>query len=626
MIKESAHLWYELSKLAHFEDTAYDLELKNTVAKELSLNPDFIEDGLQKSNISVEKLLVTFLEALKPFSQMMNDLLRTYEIAGARSNANNIEIAFDFDGVPKNCHLDSFRKSVLDLQERLETRTELLDPWKLLNYLSFFNNRFKTDYSENWIGHTKDYPEEIMLWLNEYDRDILPEHLPNFPKTENRELDSSLRQILDLAESSLQRYYKEYNSSLGHRKSLSEAIQKYGTKFWRAETDFWLGKFVEVYFNIVQYLKSLNNTPNGFAEYIDKIFENPNVVRVVTIPELYRTIIEILDMPFWKQRYEMYSAWVFTCIAESISDLGIIYNVEDGVLQFKFSGALLAAICLPDMEIEVWAEKRFPAVNLEGEGRTNNIQPDYSIIKKTNGKEEVCMLIECKQYKRSSIRNFANAVNDYANTKKEAKVLLANYGPISKNLSTRLYLDVKRRYAGYSRMRPETEERCNFVNDVRDYIDSLWVDCQLNKHKDIIIWEGAPKELTIELLWGESPRDLDLEIILRRCADDYSVSYLNLGSIDQYPFMKLDHDVLKGPGKETISISKIISGNYDIFVRNYSGEDIIKDEIIVVVTAGKQHKTITKSSLWQKDTIWHVGMVNSIGLVVTDEHHKNRFS
>ena len=626
MIHESTQLWRELAKLAHFDDTAYDFELKNAIAKKLNLNTDSNEEGLSKSHISVEKLLLAVLDALKPFSQMLNDLLRTYETAGARSNANNIEIAFDFDGVSNKYHLDSFRKSVMNVQERLEAKPELLDPWAFLNHIRFFSERFKTDFYGNSRGHTINYPRELKLWLNEYDRDILPEHFPNFPKTGNRELDSSLRRILDLAESSLQRYYKEYNSSLGHRKSLSVAIQKYDTKFWWAETDFWLGKFVEVYFDIVQYLKSLNNIPNGFGEYIDKIFENPNVVRVVTIPELYRTIIEILDMPFWKQRYEMYSAWVFTCIAESVSDLGIIYNVENGVLQFKFSGALLAAICLPDMEIEIWAEKRFPAVNLEGEGRTNNIQPDYSIIKKTNGKEEVCMLIECKQYKRSSIRNFANAVNDYANTKKEAKVLLANYGPISKNLSTRLYLDVKRRYAGYSRMRPETEERCNFVNDVRDYIDSLWVDCQLNKHKDIIIWECAPKELTIELLWGESPRDLDLEIILRRCADDYSVSYLNLGSIDQYPFMKLDHDVLKGPGKETISISKIISGNYDIFVRNYSGEDIIKDEIIVVVTAGKQHKTITKSSLWQKDTIWHVGMVNSIGLVVTDEHQKNRFS
>ena len=625
MIKESVHLWYELSKLAHFEDTAYDLELKNTIAKELNLDSDSIEEGLRKSHISVEKLLITVLNVLKPFSQMMSDLLRTYETAGARSNNNNIQIVFDFDGVPKNYPLDSFRKSVKDLQERLGTRTELLDPWGFIQYISTNNSNLET-YITVGEYRSKDYSEEIKTWLNEYDRDILPEHLPNFPKTENRELDKCLQQILDLAENSLQRYYKEYDPSLGFRESLSKAIHKFDTMFWWAETDHWLGQFVILYFEMVQYLLSINNIPKDFTKHINRIFEDIRVVRKVSTLELYNAIIDILDMPFWKQRYEMYSAWVFTCIAESVSDLGIIYNVEDGVLQFKFSGALLAAICLPDMEIEVWAEKRFPAVNLEGEGRTNNIQPDYSIIKKTNGKEEVCMLIECKQYKRSSIRNFANAVNDYANTKKEAKVLLANYGPISKNLSTRLYLDVKRRYAGYSRMRPETEERCNFVNDVRDYIDSLWVDCQLNKHKDIIIWEGAPKELTIELLWGESPRDLDLEIILRRCADDYSVSYLNLGSIDQYPFMKLDHDVLKGPGKETISISKIISGNYDIFVRNYSGEDIIKDEIIVVVTAGKQHKTITKSSLWQKDTIWHVGMVNSIGLVVTDEHQKNRFS
>lgn len=616
LIQESAQLWSKLSELAHFEDTAYDLELKTTIAKELNLDSDSIEEGLRKSSISVEKLLITVLDALKPFSQMMSDLLRTYETAGARSNNNNIQIVFNFDGESKSYDLNSFRESVVDIQKHIGTRTELLNPGGFLRHILFFSSS------------NADYPKEIETWLNDYCNGRLPEHLPDFPKTENMELDSSLQRLLDLAESSLQRYYKEYDPSLGYLASLRNANKKFNSFFWMDELNSWLGKFVEIYFDMVQCLKRLmsyDSIYDEFAELVDEIFADANVVRTCNMSELEQAVINILNMPFWKHRYEMYSAWVFTCIADSVSDLGIVYNVENGVLQFKFSGALLATLYLPDMEIEIWAEKRFPAVNLKGEGRTNNIQPDYSIIKKINGKEEACMLIECKQYKRSNIRNFANAVNDYANTKKNAKVLLANYGPISKNLSTRIDLDVKRRYTGYSKMRPETEERQKFVNDVRDYIDSVWMDCQQNKHKDIIIWEESPKELTIELLWGESPRDLDLETVLRRSGEDYSVSYVSQGLLDQYPFMKLDHDVLNGPGKETISISKIISGYYDIFVRNYSGEDSIEGEIKVVVTAGKQHETITRSSHWEKNTIWHIGMVNAIGLVVTDENCKYEF-
>ena len=209
----------------------------------------------------------------------------------------------------------------------------------------------------------------------------------------------------------------------------------------------------------------------GAIEYVDKIMADPEIFSIVSEKEQYNAICEILDMPFWKYRYEMYSAWVFTCIAKAFSDLGIRYNIQDGVLQFKSSGVMLATISLPDMEFEIWAEKRHPANNLLGEGRVSGIQPDYTIYSKTKEKTEVCIVIECKQYKKSNKKNFASAVSDYATALPSAMVLLTNYGRISKNFSKWFKLEILRRSKDYGMMRPDTEIQSDFISDVRNYAE-----------------------------------------------------------------------------------------------------------------------------------------------------------
>lgn len=141
MITQSSDLWHELSNLAAFEDTAYDEELKLSIAAALDIDTGNIEKDLQLKSISVEQLLTVFLDALKPFSKMVADLLHTYEAAGARSNHNNIRMEFDFDGVPARFGLDAFRSTDSTIKERTETRTRLLDPWRFLKYLEGFDNR-----------------------------------------------------------------------------------------------------------------------------------------------------------------------------------------------------------------------------------------------------------------------------------------------------------------------------------------------------------------------------------------------------------------------------------------------------------------------------------------------------
>ena len=618
MIKSSVELWRELSTIAEFEDVAYDEELKNTIARSLHLAPDRIANGLHEKSIPVERLLTVFLDALKPFSSMMGDLLRTYELAGAKSNNNNIKIEFDFDSVPKQYGLEAFKNYVSIVQERTDVKTKLRSPWLLLQYLGRFDH--------GSLNHKKNrsYPREIQKWLDAYNNDILPEHLPPFPIIR---YNKGLSDILSIVEESLQRYRTEYDPSKGLYKSLRIARDKYDTNFWWAESDHWLGRFVEIFYEITSYYhNSLKGISESETAYYESILHDMNVVEIVTEKEKYDAICEILDMPFWKHRYEMYSAWVFTCIVDSFADLGISYNVVDRVLQFKFSGALLATLSVFDVQFEIWDEKRFEADNLTGKGRKKHIQPDYSIIQKGAESDVSCVLIECKQYKRPKNKNFADAINDYARACSDAKVFLVNYGCISKNLTAKIGIDVRRRYNCYGKMQPFTIQREDFIWNLREYIEAVWTEDQIKNNRELIVWEDRPEQLKVSLTWGCSPCDLDLIAMMRMPSDkeDYRIDYNNMGSESEFPYAFLDDDTRKGPGKETFLVKDIISGCYDIYVSNYSGEDEIDGEIKIRISSGQQSIIIAKKGIWKRGCLWHVGFLNSIGFINVDEWDWNK--
>lgn len=616
MISSTRELWREFSSLARFEDTAYDNELKKSIINSLNLQSENIELELNNSKVSVEELLSAILDTLKPFSQMMTDLLSLYKSAGATSNNNNIEIEFDFDDETCKFSLDAFRKHVEGIQKITEIRNRLLDPWKLIRFI----DQFDKGQLNNSISPRDYYGKGVYRWLNEYQRDKLPRHLPEFPPAHDKRLNSSLKRIIDLVEGALQCYIKEYSPSEGRKRCIDKGCKKYGTDLWWAETDHWLARFVKDFYSMTIYFHNMEY-PASMPEVsrkIDEFLHNPGVVDYFTVERQIRAIYDILSLPFWKHRYEMYSAWVFTCITEAVSDLGIVYNVVDGVLQFKFSGALLATVYLPDSELEIWAELKHPAIDPKGKGRTNNIQPDYSIVRKRKDAFAPCCLIECKQYKRSNNNNFADAVNDYAHACPKSKVFLVNYGRISKNLTSRFETDVRNRYSGYGIMRPSEPERNRFIQDLRENIGAEWVSIQKEQNRDVVLWEDIPEQIKIELSWERQPRDMDLRVDVNIPDESktYIIDYRNKGSENTYPYVSLKEDILEGPGTETCTVHKTVSGCYDIYVNNYSGEEEIEGAICVKASAGYQTVESYNEGIWEKGHQWHVGQVNSLGVSI----------
>ena len=71
--------------------------------------------------------------------------------------------------------------------------------------------------------------------------------------------------------------------------------------------------------------------------------------------------------------------------------------------------------------------------------------------------------------------------------------------------------------------------------------------------------------------------------------------------------------------KKRFLIKKLLSGCYDISVRNCSREENTDGEIRVKRLAENQSAVISKTGMLDKRYIWHVGIINAFGFVKTDE-------
>jgi hypothetical protein len=140
---------------------------------------------------------------------------------------------------------------------------------------------------------------------------------------------------------------------------------------------------------------------------------------------------DILSLPIWQRRHELYAVWIGAKIATSLKGLDCQFHVEDGVLRFPFSGAQLATMWTKERTTYMfWTELR-SRLSVAAESGRKSIQPDYRILRLPfDPIRGTVLVVECKQYRRSLTRNFAAALNDYAVGCPNAQVILVNNGPI----------------------------------------------------------------------------------------------------------------------------------------------------------------------------------------------------
>jgi len=485
-------IWDFLTEKAGLDIKNYDQHIVEELCKRLSIPSPCkeIEGELKKRNISPEVFIGAFLRAIQPYAQMMVDLCKFFYLHGVKSTNKEMKILFDFGKGPKDLgfDLEHFREIVskyMKIAQRVAIYGWNHDTLWILARI----------FAEYWRYDPQDPNAED--WLFNYAKNRkFKVPLPVLPSTEVEEIDFWLQRtwqvwvtiILECRKYGVNRDdLRKYREA--RQKELEENAEKSGKadelfigdsqeipdlKEWDPWTlfgldrDRWPEDVLRGLFGFTEKLMEITKAERMKAakhiiQKIQKLFANLprwEGKREVLIKEF----LELLNLPVWNRRHELYQTWVLTQMDEALNDYQHTIHHVNGELILRFSGTHVGIIETKKGRIHIWSELRSPLANPLGKGRKGNIQPDYSLtFEPVTAPSQTVVAIECKQYRKAHPKNFAHALIDYARGRPNAKVLLVNYGDIPEKILGRIDNDLRARTLTIGNFVPgKLEEMENF--------------------------------------------------------------------------------------------------------------------------------------------------------------------
>lgn len=622
-IESTQTLWEEISKAANFKADVYDRAFLAEIKNKLNINNrSSIPNQLKRKSISSEELIAALLQTMEPFSNMMTDLLQMFESAGAQASDNNLLVKFDFKKAKDSfsLDLDQFKRQIEKVQMVRSWISVLAinAPWEMIHILK---NAVAEAYNYNFL----DLPDDIAKWMFEYrEKDTWPKFFPQQPKSNIENIDKRIFTLWKALKYSVQIYMEAFDAGKGKRQShLEECQRRNNDNLWWAETDFWVGQFMEILGELAVATRILCNgkrmpevqTLQNALDKCTLLMDEKKKEETLPVTD----ILEMLNLPIWEKRYELYSAWVSTQIVKALEEWGVHFNVVDSAISFSFGGSHIAScykLCPP---LHVWAELRTEYKNPLSRKRKNHIQPDYTLaIDNVFEPENSVAVIECKQYKRYNVKNFTEAAIDYTNGRPNADVLLVNYTDIPQRIRGKIPANLLSRIPYFKRLYPIggdlSEFRETLKASVERYYDSHF---PIADHKSL---------LQIKLSWNSLPRDLDLYLRVSEISGkQHWIYFRNRGDEAIEPFAVLDMDCMDGFGLETIRVNRLIDGIYDVFVHNYSGEAVVNGEIEVSIITRNDTYKVTRKNAIPAEYFWHVFSIKAEKVEAVDAIEKKSF-
>lgn len=605
IITTAPELWQEIASTAQFDQREYDLEMLNEIRRGLGFpSTGDISVLLKKHNTSCETLLNTVFLCVMPFSEMLSDLFAMFQQADAQESDHNLKIQFDFTahGEKFNTDLKFFRQQTMSANSAIAQAAGSIpvQPFELVHMINEIWHPNYLNDSENL------YPIEIRDWLEEYyqcSQGTWPDYVPPMPSSGFSGLDKQLENLWQILANSLRKYRTQYTEEKWNSHNKPDDAE-----FWWHENDRWLGTYVKVICNLLTFFKTTNSDEHAaFADSCSKKIEEILTLcsmHKFPIEHRFQAVIDILNLPFWKKRYELYSVWVCTQILRALPSDSVHYHTKDNKLSFSFSGSHIATINSYTPSLELWAEVRTYYDSPKSRTRKNHIQPDYTLaIGDAYEADNSVVVVECKQYKKYNRKNFLNAAEDYAGGRPKSKVLLVNYGPVPSSLKDKADSRFINQIDFFGNVRPATLENATFRKQLRHAIDQYYEKTYQIRLPEYPLPKG---DCIFRLTWGAQPQDLDLHLVITNKTQKYHIMYNKSGSAIDAPYAKLSNDDRAGYGNECITIHRWFPGTYDIYVYNYSNTELFSDAATVLIESnGKIRYAISRTEPLQHGMYWH---------------------
>lgn len=590
-------------KYGDIEGRERDSEFLPSIREHLELPKDGpLERQLRANSVSAEQMIDAVLKVAAPYGEMLRDVLELFERAIASSGDSNLSVKFNFDSrlEPLAIDLFAFRKLHAVWQSVTQDREEIAWNHDTIRGVDTLLERFEGTFGE--VSPAAD----VRRWLVEYEKgrrwpDWEPEAIPFAV----RRLDTYGRELWLL--------WSEIVSAsrmIGTSRAALSAARFDGAVFDNLEdgardrvtnplSDAWLLRNLDLvgwsgnFIRRLSILTQISALPAGIEQDLASFVDNlPR--RELRVARKVRMLVDILNLPIWRRRNELYSAWVASRIVAGLGADTVVHS-SGGKLLFSFSGYHLATNhYLGRKPIHIWGELRTQLSAPKGKGRKKAIQPDFSLtLEPITSPESSVLVVEVKHYLQPARRSFAEALEDYAKGRRSAQVVLVDYGHIGGGVTEKLDEAVQSRCQCIQEFRPGNAEAAEqFAGLVRNVVDKsrsefdpklsvLTVAGPNSKVSDSTGHGGPIAEErrntigTIRLHWRSDPADLDLHVWLVHKSGTLShVSYEEKEAIDGSLAVKLRGDCTTAPGEEVVQF-EFVPEYIRCAVHNYSGRPFI---------------------------------------------------
>jgi hypothetical protein len=449
--------WEAFVKGANVHVTSYDRDLATTLAAALGIRAGVhLGAELDRAGVSVERFVVALLHMLEPFPMMMSDLCRFFEAHGARRGREALRIAFDFDAVNEEVSFDlrHFRE-----WQRVWERVRGVVELRLWSYTKLW--AVQRIFWEALDGEPYENISDpgVVDWVAK-DRGKRPDTPDRFvgapPQPPLSGLPENVRDAVEfvyglIAEMVAARSRFESRDELMEwRQPESErfpssdeqmTIGEFSPSFIRQmESDYFIASLTAYLWLWVQRMRARGGDPAQASEVVARLQDLVGSLSVLKVERdaLRERLEELFALPIWKQRNQLYSAWLVTVIEQAFGSFEMEVHVVDDELRLTASRPHVATFTRPDLSLEVLAEFNSPLDDPVGP-RIGNIQPDYVIAAEIPvDAARALAVLEAKQYQKVSVKNFSEAAIDYARGYPHANVIVSDYGPISPHAQERI--------------------------------------------------------------------------------------------------------------------------------------------------------------------------------------------
>lgn len=481
-IRDAATLWEKLTSAAGLDLEFYDSDILHGTGSFQGLyshlriskiHRNFVDD-LKENDIQVESFLKAFLNTLQPYAQMMSDICAFFQRRKVNETNKSLKIVFDFsevNGGDFKFDLENFR-SVIETIELVKG---------IGTYRRFNSTRDYYDFFNEFRNESIEYPldEKATKWILTYENHQKFAGFDEFlwPVTESEHLNAQINRLESIWKAVMNACTRV--GSTGHifrginigNGDPSQDVNGFSLEeLYILVADRWPSNFVIYLFKIIENAQSLNpSNPlvelESLAENI-KRFVDERSVPSDEVEDLIRKLEDLLKLPVWSRRHELYAVWVLSLCDGILGEFpGYVLHHQEGKLLLPFRKTHIASFETSEGKVELYSESKEPIEKPKGKSRKKHIQPDYTLYKGSKASaDDALVVVEVKQYRTPDTSNFRNALNDYATALPNANVFLTNYGAVPRTID---HLTHESRSHFFGQIRPGSSSTTEFAQKIR---------------------------------------------------------------------------------------------------------------------------------------------------------------